>query len=120
MFEAGLVTAEGPERVSESEANVDRLLQRLPGLGKMDECGKRLLEVRNRISVGRPCEGLGPGLAEVGHRLVPELAPKSMLGQPLDVLGQPVGIEPLEGFHDSAIERPSPILEPRGRRHSRP
>ena len=111
MLEGGLVSAEGPERVSESESNVDAVLQRLLGLGKMGERGQRLLEVRHRVSVGRAGEGFGRGLPQVGHCLVPELATESMVGQLLDVLGQPVGIEPLEGFDDPAIEGSPPILE---------
>src|SRR5262249_51139350 len=35
MLEAPLETAEGPQRVSESEANVDGLLEGLAGLGTM-------------------------------------------------------------------------------------
>ena len=33
------------------------------------------------------------------------------MGQPFDVLGQPVGIEPLDGRHDLTMESAPPILE---------
>ena len=34
-----------------------------------------------------------------------------MVGKPVDVLGQPVGIEPLDGLHDPAMEGAPPVLE---------
>ena len=34
-----------------------------------------------------------------------------MVGQPFDVLGQPVGVGPLNGLHDPAVEDAPPVLE---------
>ena len=99
------------ERVSQVEADIDGLLQRLASLGEMGQRRQRLLEVRERLPVGRAGEGLGPGLPEVGHRLLPRFAPQRVVGQPFDVLGQPVGIEPLDGLHDLAMEGAPPVLE---------
>src|SRR5262245_35462590 len=77
----------------------------------MSERSQRLLEVRKRFAEGRACEGLGPGLPEVGHRLRPDLTPECMVSELLDVLSQPIGIVPLEGLHDLAVQRAPPILE---------
>ena len=38
-------------------------------------------------------------------------APKRMVGQPLDLVGQAVGIEPLDGFDDPGVEGAPPLLE---------
>src|SRR5262245_3012019 len=34
-----------------------------------------------------------------------------MVGQPVDVLSQPVGVEPLDGLYDPAVESTPPVLE---------
>ena len=34
-----------------------------------------------------------------------------MVGEPLDVLGQPVGIEPLDGLDDPRVQGAPPLLE---------
>jgi hypothetical protein len=52
MSEAALEATEGPERVSEGEAEVDPLIERLPSLGKVRQRGQRLLEIRDRLLVG--------------------------------------------------------------------
>ena len=46
MSEAALEATEGPERVSEGEAEVDPLIERLPSLGKVRQRGQRLLGCR--------------------------------------------------------------------------
>src|SRR5262245_12726178 len=104
MLEAGLVATQRPERVPQSKANVDGLLPHLTGSGKMGERGQRPFEVHDRIAIRRAGEGLGPALSEVGHCSVPQLAPKSVVSQLLDVCGQPLGIEALDGLDDATIE----------------
>ena len=34
-----------------------------------------------------------------------------MVGQPFDLLGQPVGIERLDGLDDAGVQRPPPLLQ---------
>ena len=84
---------------------------RLAGLGEVGQRRQRLLEVCDRLAVGRARERLGAGLPEVGDGLSHSFAPERMVGQPVDVLGQPVGIEPLDGLHDPAVEGAPPVLE---------
>src|SRR6266567_1629150 len=56
-------------------------------------------------------ERLQAGLPEVGEGLVPDLASEGVLGQPLDVLAQPTGIELLDGLDDSGVEGAAARLE---------
>ena len=43
--------------------------------------------------------------------MLPELAPHGMVGQPLDVLGQPIRIERVDGADDAGVEGPASLLE---------
>ena len=52
-----------------------------------------------------------PGLAEIGDRLLPQLAAQGVMGQPLDLLGEPVGREPLDRLDDAGVEGAPPVLE---------
>jgi hypothetical protein len=72
---------------------------------------KRLLETGRRLSVGRACEGLGAGLTEVGNRLLPQLAPDGVVGQPLDLFGWALGVKRLDGVDDPGVERAPAVLE---------
>ena len=78
------------ERVAEVEAEVDALLVALRLGRQVRERVQRLLEAGHGLAVGRARHGLGAGLAEVGDGLVPHLAAQGVVGQPLDLLGQPV------------------------------
>ena len=77
----------------------------------MREGAERLLEVPHGLAVGRPRHGLLPRLPAVGQGLVPHLAPQGMVGQPFDLLGQPVAGERLEGLDDAGMERAPPLLQ---------
>ena len=103
--------AEGEERCAKVEAEVDRLLQRLPGLGQVLEGRERLLEAGDRLAVGRSSEGLGAGLTEVPHGLLPDLAPERVVRECLEMLDQAVGMESLDRIDDLGVQRPTPIVE---------
>ena len=77
----------------------------------MAQCRKRFLEASDGYPVNRPGEGLGAGLLKVGDRLRPVLAQKRMVGQPVDMLGQPVRIGPLDGLHDQPVKCAPPLME---------
>ncbi len=66
---APLEFSEWKECSSKVEAKIDGLLQRLVGLRQMRQGRQRLLEADDRLSIGRPREGFGSGLPEVGQRL---------------------------------------------------
>ena len=103
--------SERKECSSQVEAKIDGLLQRLAGLGQMPEGRQRLLEAAHRLPVGRSRQCLGAGLTEVRDRLLPQLAPHGMVGQPLDVLGQPVRIAAFDGADDPGVQGLAPVLE---------
>jgi hypothetical protein len=61
---------------------------------------ERLLEAGDRLAVGRAQEGFGAGLAQVPHRLVPDLALPRVLRQPVHVLDEAIGVHALhDGRH---------------------
>jgi hypothetical protein len=51
----------------------------------------------------RACDGLRRDLAKILDRLVPYAAPECVVGEALDVLGEPVGVEPLDRRHDPTV-----------------
>src|SRR5437899_5199288 len=84
--------SEGKERTAKVQPEIDTLLDGLATLGEMRECLERLLKARDRFPIGRPCGSLRPGLTEVADGLVPHLAPEGMVGEAIDLLGQPGGM----------------------------
>jgi hypothetical protein len=100
---------ESPECRPQVEPEVDGLLLRGTALREMREGCQGLLEARHDLSQGRARIRLGTGLPTVRHRLVPDLAPEGMLGQPFRLLGQTVGIEPFAGVDDAGVQGPAPL-----------
>jgi hypothetical protein len=103
--------AERDEAVTKVEPKLDASIQRRAALGQASEGDQSLLEVPSRLAISRSGRRLGPALMKVSDRLVPCLAVNRVVGQPFNVFGQPVGIEPLDGLHDLAMEGASPVLE---------
>ena len=85
------------------------MLPRLAGLGSWPS-DQRLLEEGGRLPAAAR-ERLGAGLTEIADGLLPQLAPHRVVGEPLDLLGQPVGIERLDGLDDAGVERAPALLE---------
>ena len=90
---------------------VDGQLGRLPGLGETAEGPERLLQVGNGLAVGGPRHGPEPGLAEIDDRLLPQLAAQGVVGQPLGLLGDALGREPLDGLGDAGVQGAPPLVE---------
>ena len=103
--------AERVERVPEVEVDVDGQLGRLPGLGEAAEGPERLLQVGDGLAVGGPRHGPEPRLAEVRDRLLPQLPAQGVVGQPLGLLGDALGREPLEGLGDAGVQGALPVVE---------
>src|SRR5215475_11682641 len=97
------------ERLVQGESEVDPLLARGARLRQMWEGAERLLEVFRRLAVGRPRHGLLPRLPAVCQGFVPYLPSQSMVGQPLDLLSDPVPSEPFHGFDDTGMQRSPPL-----------
>jgi hypothetical protein len=77
----------------------------------MREGSKRLLEVVHGLAVGRPRQGLLPGLPQVHHGFVPHLAAPGMVGETFDLLGQTVGIALFEGLDNARMQHPPPLQQ---------
>ena len=93
----GLSQALQPRRISPSwlrtagaRSGARRPAPASPALRQRLEDAQRLLELGRGVREGRARDRLGAGLAEIDHRLLPQLAPQGVVGEPLDVLGEPV------------------------------
>ena len=75
-----------------------------PALGEVREDAERLLEARRRLAIRGACQRLGARLAEIADRLLPHLAAEGVVGEPFDVLGQALPVEPLDGLDDPGVE----------------
>ena len=111
VFEDRPVISERKERIAQVEAQIDGLLDGVTTVREMLQRTQRLLEARHRLAVGRARHRLGPGLPAVAQGLVPHLAPQGMVGQPFDLLAQPVGIERLQCLHDLGMQGAPPLLQ---------
>ena len=76
--------------------DVDGQFGRLPGLREASERSERLLQVGNGVAGGGSRRGPEPSPAQIRDRLRPHLAPEGMVGEPLDVLTEPICVEPLD------------------------
>src|SRR5260370_24018050 len=65
------------------EADLEALLQRGRALWQRLEDTQRPLEPAPGVRERRPCSCLEAGLSEIGHRLLPQLAPEGVMGEPL-------------------------------------
>src|SRR5713101_1112426 len=99
--------AERKERIAKLHPEIDALFDCFAALGDMCKGRERLLEAHNRFPAGRACSSLRPGLTEVGEGLVPDFAPKGMVGEAIDVVDQPVAIQLFDCLHDLNVESPS-------------
>ncbi len=58
----------------------------------------------NGLAVGGPRRGPEPRLAEIRDRLLPQLPAQGVMGQPLGLLGDTLGREPLDGLSDAGVQ----------------
>src|SRR5262252_5411127 len=77
----------------------------------MPERRQRLLEAAHRLPVGRARLCPDASLMEIGNSLLPCLALKRVMAQTLDLFGQALGIERLDGVDNPAVEQTPPVLE---------
>ena len=80
--------------------------------GLSGRCASAASACSNDATASRLAErskALVAALPRVAQRARPQLAVQRVVGQPLDVLLETVGIEPLEGRHDASVQR-APLL----------
>jgi hypothetical protein len=102
---------ERAEGVPEVDMDVNRQLGRLPAFGETAEGPKRLFQVSNGLMIGSPLRGPEPRLAEIGDRLLPQLSAEGVVSQPLGLLGDAFGGEPLDGLGDAGVQGVLPVVE---------
>ncbi len=105
------VLSEREEGRIEVVPQVDGLFSCVAQIREMLEGNQRLLKARHRLSKGRARRRFSARLPEVPYRLLPHLSPKGVLGEPVDVLHQAVGIEPLNDLHNAGVQGASALLE---------
>ena len=76
----------------------------------MAESAKRLLEGSQGLGVRRAHRCSHTDLAEVRDRPVPHFSLEGVVGERLDVLGQPIGIEPLDHLDDPRMQLAASLL----------
>src|SRR5882724_9072630 len=90
---------------------VDGLSLGLASLGHVREGAKRLLEGGQGLAVRRAHRGAQTSLAEVRDGPLPHFASQGVVGEPLDVLGEPIGIEPLDHLDDARVQLTTSLLQ---------
>ena len=78
------------QHLPQLEADLEGLFQRGLALRQRLEDTERLLEPAPGVLERRPRGRLASGLPEIVHRLLPQLAPQGVMGEPLDVLAEPI------------------------------
>src|SRR5262245_17339826 len=103
--------SERKKRLSKVKPQIDGLLQRVASLRKVLEGRKRLFEEGNGFSISRAGDAFVSRLTAIGERLVPALAPLCVVSQTLDVLGEAVGMQRLDGDSDPRVQRLAAFLQ---------
>ena len=73
-------------------------------LGQMRQHCDGLLNVRPGLPVRGAANGFFTGATKVTQGLVPHFAAQRMMGQPLDLLRQPIVVELLDRLHDARMQ----------------
>src|SRR5207245_7231556 len=76
-----------------------------------------MLEPHPSVRERRPRGRLEPGLPEIVHRLLPQLGPKSVMGEPLDLLAQALPVKRLDRGDDPRVQLAPPLLQESAVRH---
>ena len=93
------------------EADLEGLLQRGLALRQRLEDAQRLLEPDPGVRERRPRGRLESGLPEIVHRLLPQLAPDGVMGEPLDLLAEAIPVERLDRLDDPRVKLAAPLLQ---------
>ena len=83
---------------------------RVATLRELGQDMQGLLIIRHGFAVGRARRGLAPGLPEVATALSQTSPLQGMMGQPFDLVGQPVGREPLDDLNELGVQSLPPLL----------
>src|SRR5262245_3111553 len=93
------------------EANLEGLLQRGLALRYRLEDTQRLLQSGPGVQESSPRGSLPSSLPEILHCLLPQLAPDCVMGEPLDLVAQPVGVKLFQGINDARVDVAATFVE---------
>jgi hypothetical protein len=93
------------------EADLEGLLQRGRALRQRLEGAERLLEPGSGVRERRPRGRLEPGLPEIVHRLLPQLASEGLMGEPLDLSPEAIPMERLDRLNDPCMKLAATFLQ---------
>ena len=103
--------SQGRQRLAQLEAQIDGLLEHVPGLRKMGHGRQRLLPAGHGLSEGAAGHRLGGGPLKIVKGLPPGFPSHGVVGQPLELLVQSVGVEHLDSLYDSRMQGAAPLLQ---------
>src|SRR5262249_48256917 len=95
----------------ELEVNIEPALQCGSVLREMLEGFQRVFEPGGGLLERGTIQRLRAGLPEIAHGGLPDFAIEGMMGEPLDVLSQAAGMEPLDGLDNPGVQRAATVLE---------
>ena len=110
MINALRPLAQEQQHTAGIEVEIDRPPLPFRLLWEMPERVERLLEMGHRLPMGRALRRLRSGLVEKGDGFLPYLAPDRVIGQPLDVLREPLGVEALDRLDGPGVEGAPALL----------
>src|SRR5262249_9556837 len=87
------------------------MFYRGPALRQFFQSTQRLVEGSPGVSECRSRGRLPSGLPEIVHCLLLQVALDGMIGEPLDLLGQPVGVKVFDGSYDTSVDLPATFVE---------
>ena len=111
MLELAPAFTELAQHRPQVETQLETAPQRGLALRQVLQDAERLLVARAGVGQRRARGGLAAGHVQVMHRLVFELAAHGMMGKPLDVLAEPVGIELFHGLDDAGVGVAAALLQ---------
>ena len=103
--------AEQVQHGPELETDLETLLHGGLALRQHREGTQRLIEPDPGLRKRRPRGRLNAGFPEIVHRLLPHLATERVMGEALDLLGEPIAVETLHGLGDPSVEVTAPARE---------
>src|SRR6185437_6809670 len=91
------------KHVSDIEANVDGLLERINALRQLCQCFESLFKKDHRLRIGLSICSLRACLTQVYDRLIRKLAAERMICQPFDLFANAAGIQGFDRIHDALM-----------------
>ena len=69
-----------------------------------------MLEPGPGVLKRRPRGRFESGLPEIVHRLLPQLAPEGVMGEPLDLSAEAIPVDRLDRVDDPSVQLAAPLL----------